>query len=308
MVYFLLEHGWHEFIYNVLLHNLDYIAALAPAGRLVRLKYTVASLVKSQAIIWLFVLIGGTVWLRRRQLRWFLYLLLWVAISAAGVNVSGYFFPHYFQTLLPPLALAAAAGASGLESARYCAVAPVWCRRAALLAALLLLPAMVMSPFLFRYAPREAVALIYPGNSFAVMPELGQRLAEVTRPEDRVYVFGSEPELLFYARRASATRYIFLFPLFGPYADSREKQVAASLEIAAARPAAACFLPNKLFFLPGAEKYLADWTFDYLHTNFQADRWVTTNAAGFYQVLSAIKGAAAPSNTMGELMVRRVAP
>jgi hypothetical protein len=101
------------------------------------------------------------------------------------------------------------------------------------------------------------VSRIYPNNSFAEMPELGRRLAEVTRPEDRVFVFGSEPELLFYARRASATRYIILFPLFGPYADAREKQVATSLEITRARPAAAFNLPSRLFYLPGAEAYVS---------------------------------------------------
>jgi len=110
--------------------------------------------------------------------------------------------------------------------------------------ALALLPAVVMFPFLFRYTPEEAVSRIYPANPFAVMPALGRRLAEVTRPEDRVFVFGSEPELLFYARAASATRYIILFPLFGPYADAREKQVATSVEITQARPAAAFSLPT----------------------------------------------------------------
>ncbi len=87
--------------------------------------------------------------------------------------------------------------------------------------------------------------LDYPGNPFAVMPEL-----------------------LFYARRASATRYIFLFPLFGPYAGAREKQVSAALEITRSRPAAEFYLPNELFDLPGRESYLAVWSFDYLHRIF----------------------------------------
>lgn len=173
--------------------------------------------------------------------------------------------------------------------------------------ALALLPAVEMAPFLSR-TPREMAGLIYPGNAFAEMPELGRRLAEVTRPEDRVFVFGSEPELLFYARRASATRYIFLFPLFGPYTDAREKQVATALEIQRARPAAAFYLPNELFYLPHSEQYLARWSYDYLHRNFQADRWLGVDAAGFYHVWPAIPGAAAPPNMVGELLVRKGAP
>lgn len=304
ILYFLFERGWHQFVYNVLLHNLDYIGALGPADRRSLLIYTVTDLVKSQAIVWFFSLVGGAVWLWKRQLPSFLYWLLWLTTGMVGVNVSGYFFPHYFQALLPALALAAVMGAAGVERARCWTLAPVWCRRAAMIGALAFLPAVVLFPFLFRYTPREAVRIIYPGHMFAEMPELGQRLAEVTRPDDRVFVFGSEPELLFYARRASATRYIILFPLFGPYADAREKQVATSLEIIAARPAAAAYLPNTLFYQWNTEQYLANWSFDYLHKNFQADRWLEMDAAGAQQVLPAIKGALAPSNVIGELMVR----
>ena len=307
MAYFRLEHGWHDFIYNVFLHNLDYIAALSPADRVANLEDAAAHLWRSQAIIWFFSIVGGALLLWRRQLNWFLFLALWMTTSAVGVNVSGYFFPHYFQSLLPVLALAAAVGASGLDKARWWAQAPAWFRRTALMLALALLPAVVMFPFLFRYTPEEAVSRIYPANPFAVMPALGRRLAEVTRPEDRVFVFGSEPELLFYARRASATRYIILFPLFGPYADAREKQVATSVEITQARPAAAFSLPNGLFFLPGAEPFLTTWSLDYLRRNFRPDQWLVADADGTHHVLPATNGAAAPRMIVGELLVRRKA-
>jgi 4-amino-4-deoxy-L-arabinose transferase-like glycosyltransferase len=308
IVYFLLEHGWHDFLYNVLLHNLDYISALTPADRMSLLGYTVADLVKSQAIIWFFAIVGGAMLVRRRQMQWFVFLLLWLMTSMVGVNVSGYFFPHYFQALLPALALAAVIGAASLEKARAWAAAPAWSRRTALIGALAVLPAVVMLPFLFRYTPKQAVSVIYPGHLFAAMPELGQRLAEVTRPDDRVYVFGSEPELLFYARRASATRYIILFPLFGPYEDAKAKQVATSQEILAARPAAAAYLPNTLFFVPHSEQYLANWSFDYMHKNFQPDRWVGIDPSGACQVLPVIKGAPPPTNMIAELMVRKGGP
>ncbi|HUD47248.1 MAG TPA: glycosyltransferase family 39 protein [Candidatus Baltobacteraceae bacterium] len=308
MVYFRLENGWNDFIYNVFLHNLAYIGALTPADRLANLKDAVADLSKSQAVIWLFSIVGGAVLLLRREMKWFLFLLLWMVTAAVGVNASGYFFPHYFQALLPVVSLAAAIGASGLDSASCWDGVPAWCRRAALVLALVMLPGVAMWPFLFRLTPREAVSRIYPNNSFAEMPELGRRLAEVTRPEDRVFVFGSEPELLFYARRASATRYIILFPLFGPYADAREKQVATSLEITRARPAAALNLPNRLFYLPGAEAYLRDWSSDYLHRYFQVDRWLVVDAAGTHHVQPVTNGAAAPPKVVGELLVRRGVP
>jgi hypothetical protein len=308
MVYFLLEHAGRQFVNSVLLHNLDYLGVLAPADRLAHFKDAVAGLFKSQAILWFFAFAGSVVLLERRQRKWFMFLMLWMMTSAVGVNTSGYFLPHYFQSLLPPLSLAAAMGASGLESARGWALAPGRLRRATLLGALALLPAVAMSPFLFRYTPAEAALRIYPGNPLAEMPGLGRRLAELTRPEDRVFVFGSEPELLFYARRASATRYLFLSELFGPFEDALEKQVAVSLEIARARPAAAFYLPNEIFYVPHIEHYMTGWGFDYLHKNFQADRWLEKDAAGSYQVLPALKGAATPTNTVAMLLVRKAVP
>jgi hypothetical protein len=39
-----------------------------------------------------------------------------------------------------------------------------------------------------------------------------------------VFVFGAEPEMLLpRARRVSASRYIFLFPVFGGFAETRQR-------------------------------------------------------------------------------------
>jgi hypothetical protein len=305
---FLFQHAWHQFIHSVLFHNLDYIGIVSPKDRLAYFKDAVAGLFKSQAILWLFSVMAGAMLWRRRPRKWFAFLLLWMMTSAVGVNASGYFLPHYFQSLLPALSLAAALGASGLENGRGQALGPNWPRRAALMGALAILPLMAMAPFLFRYSPKEAARRIYPGSAFAEMPGLGRRLAEATRPEDRVFVFGSEPELLFYARRASATRYIIMFPLFGPYEDALENQTAVSLEVSKARPAAAFYLPNPVFYAPHIEHYLVRWSFGYLHENFQPDRWLGMDAAGSYQVAPVIQGAAPPANLVGELLVRKAVP
>src|SRR5581483_9711622 len=108
---------------------------------------------------------------------------------------SGYFFPHYFQQLLPPLALAAAAGAEWLSALHFLNVFPLWVRRSALSLVLAVLPIITLWPFLFVYTPSEAVGKIYPGNFFAAMPEFGRRIETVTPSETPVFIFGAEPEL-----------------------------------------------------------------------------------------------------------------
>jgi hypothetical protein len=53
---------------------------------------------------------------------------------------------------------------------------------------------------------------------------------------------------------------------------------------------------------------LRDWSSDYLHRNFQVDRWLVVDAAGTHHVLPVTNGAAAPPRVVGELLVRRSVP
>jgi hypothetical protein len=169
---------------------------------------------------------------------------------------------------------------------------------------LAILPFNTLWPFWFNYTPSDAVRKIYPGNFFAEMPEFAARVAQVTSAEQRVFVFGAEPELLFYAQRVSATRYIFLFPLYGPYRSARDKQIAAAEEIQRAAPAAAVYVPNDLFFNPGSDQYFTDWSLSYLQQNFYPDRWLikeTETAAGIVPARLDMP----PHHLLGALFVKK---
>jgi hypothetical protein len=108
-------------------------------------------------------------------------------------------------------------------------------------------------------SPAAAIRSIYPHNPFADMPAIAREIESITESDDSVFLFGAEPELLFYARRTSATRYIYLFPLFGPYPDARDRQQDVIDEISSARPAVMVWLPNRMFFKKGAPQLLTDW-------------------------------------------------
>ena len=153
--------------------------------------------------------------------------------------------------------------------------------------------------------PSDAVRKIYPGNFFAEMPEFAARVAQVTSSEQRVFVFGAEPELLFYAQRVSATRYIFLFPLYGPYRNAREKQIAAADEIQRAAPAAAVYVPNDLFFNPGSDQYFTEWSLSYLEQNFYPDTWLIKESPMVAQLVRAERDSPAPERFLGAILVKR---
>ena len=168
---------------------------------------------------------------------------------------------------------------------------------------LAILPAVTLWPFLFTYTPAEAVRKIYPGNFFAEMPELAQRLETVTSPAKRVFVFGAEPELLFYARRTSATRYIFLFPLYGPYGNAHERQIEAAAEIERAEPSAAVYVPNLLFFVSGTDQYFTKWGLSYMQTNFYVDTWLKADQSGGAQLVKASSDIKYDSLSAGEQLI-----
>ncbi|PWT77652.1 MAG: hypothetical protein C5B58_16435 [Acidobacteria bacterium] len=309
-LYFWERGGLGEFVDNVFTHNLQYIGTVGASTRLEYCWGTLTMLARTQTIVWAFALVGLAGLLRSGRDKWCLFVGGWFVTSAIGVSASGYFFPHYFQQLLPPLALAAAAGAAWIAGIELWKIIPAHIRYAALSLMLAVLPAITLWPFWFTYSPAEAVRRIYPGNFFAEMPEFAQRLKSVTPAEAPVFIFGAEPELLFYARRPSATRYIFLFPLYGPYKGAHERQMATAKEIERAEPLAAVYVPNALFFVSGADQFFTQWSLSYLQDNFYADTWLSADESGAARILKATTDSGPDSlltgrKPIGALLVRK---
>jgi 4-amino-4-deoxy-L-arabinose transferase-like glycosyltransferase len=284
ILYFFLRHGLPDFMENVFFHNLQYVHSLPWSVRAKFCLQTFETIARSQALVWLLSAAGLWALFRARSSRLLIFLAGGLVASALGVSASGYFFPHYFQQLLPGLAIASVLGAHALYRAGFWQTLPGRARGVASAGALLALPLTVLYPFWFSYSPETAVGKIYPGNTFGLMPQFGERIAQMTRPDDRVYIFGAEPELFFYAHRTSATRYIFLFPLYGQYPGVLEKQKATADEVIRNQPAAAVWFPNGLFFAPGTEQMFTRWSYDYLKSHFREDTYLMMDQAGRMQL------------------------
>jgi 4-amino-4-deoxy-L-arabinose transferase-like glycosyltransferase len=277
--YFKANHAFEDFVYGVFKHNLEYIQAVPWADQMRLLWNAVKLLAPTQAIAWVFAVLGivGTY----RQKRWmqFIFLLEWLLASAGGVSASGRFFPHYFQQLLPVLCVSATIGARMMaESARWKRI-EVRFQYALFALAWFVIPIFFILPYWIA-TPEAAVDMIFPSNYFGEMQVIGRRLADTTKPGDKVFVFGADPEVLFYGRRASATRYIFLFPLYGPYSDAKQNQITTVEGLKNSPPAAILYLPNRLFFLKGTEQLLTQWTQSELLTNYTGDLWLASGADG----------------------------
>jgi 4-amino-4-deoxy-L-arabinose transferase-like glycosyltransferase len=301
--YFWVRGGVSGLIDNVFTHNLEYIGAMTWSDRFHFCIDTLATLARAESIAWIFVIIGFIALIAAQKLKGLAFLAGWLITSAIGITASGYFFPHYFQQWLPPLALTAAFGAQWLGELRVWRT--VLIPRAIFATSLGILPLTTLWPFWFSYSPADAVRRIYPGNFFAEMPSFATQVAKITSPDQRVFIFGAEPEVLFYAQRVSATRYIFLFPLYGPYRNVREKQLATAKEIQRAAPAAAVYVPNGLFFNPGTDQYFTEWSLSYLRENFSPDTWLIKETETSATIVPATSDMPQPHDLLGAILVKK---
>jgi hypothetical protein len=307
LAWFHAQGGLEALLDAVFLHNLAYAGGLSGAERLGHLLANGRAPWEAAGAACL--LAGaGLAFLARDRERWrALYLAGWLVASAVGISASGYYFAHYFQQMLPPLALAAAAGVQGLGEA------PAWRRvpaalRTGLLVAIALIAPVWHSLTLWRLAPAQAMERIYPGNPFEVMPAIAEEVAALSTPDDSVFVYGAEAEIFFGAQRRSASRYIFLFPLFGPYAEALERQRSVIEEIRDARPAVIVVIPNALFFGPNTQQELTHWLDEYLAAHYRHHAIVVAEPGNRGRLLRAGDegfGAGSAAGAWAQVFVRR---
>jgi hypothetical protein len=230
------EQAWAAFLDAVVVHNAEYAGRHSWAQGWLALRAALAAQWPSFAVPW--ALAAAALALPRtceRRTRWLLG--GWLLAELAGASVGLYFRRHYFVQALP--ALAALAGVAGAAAARrLLRLRPraLAAAGAAALVALLVAPPLAAQRRLLGAPPERISREIYGLNPFPESLTIGEYIRQTSAPDDHVYVIGSEPQIFFYARRRSATRYIYFYPLTGAYADARERQREVLREVAQRRP------------------------------------------------------------------------
>ena len=180
---------------------------------------------------------AGCVWAFVKRQRYALFLAVLLVLSALSCLQSGYVYMHYFAQVLAALALAAGVGATVLVDAvsRNVQVR----RAAAIVLALLVLAVPVMSRRWYWINPNPiAVTLNVIGpQAFEASPLIAEHLRERTRPDDPIWLFGNEAQIVFLAERRSANPFVVMYPLIFPYPRRHEFQERSWKAVQAANPA-----------------------------------------------------------------------
>lgn len=237
---------------------------------------------------WLWILAGAgllTAWSDTERRREAVFLTAFLAFSVLGVFPGFYFREHYFILVLPAVAILA--GAVVAWSARFLASKRVPAPLCYGLAGFLFLAPASQSllrqkELLLERTPEQACRETYGANPFPEAIEISKYIASHSKPEDRVAVLGSEPEIYFYARRRSATGHIYMYGLMEQQPYARRMQQEMIREIEASRPEYIVFvnIPTSWLARQESEMLLLDWYSRYQKEHYTRVGVIDVPAAG----------------------------
>jgi hypothetical protein len=240
--YFWVKDAWSEFYDCVIGHNLRYTATLSIADYAGNFLFNIREILQVHWPIYLFAGFRLASVLSKRFARQpqqvpreDLTLILWLAFCVWGISIGGYFREHYFVQAIPGLAVLAGRGMVELAQR----VRAGFGRSAIpyLLCATAIAYAVWMESWYYLPgAAEEKCRFIYGDFPFPQSEAIGLYLAAHSAPEDTVLVIGSEPQILYYAHRKTATRYIFFYPITRPTEDARLRQRNVLEELRARPP------------------------------------------------------------------------
>jgi 4-amino-4-deoxy-L-arabinose transferase-like glycosyltransferase len=245
-----------DLVGDALLHNLRY-SRVVPLAEYAN-NFALTMKLSLLPYVWPYLLMAGLGFVAvamRRQTEcaawWFVP--GWLLASGVGTSIGGIFRQHYFLQMLAPVSLLA--GYFLELSTRRITSRSI---RFAVCGAAVALPLVLhVRPF-FVYGPDQLSDALYPGNPFAESTRVAELVSRKTAPTDRVLIVGSEPQILFYARRRSASRYILTYPLMMDVEGAAARQVEMFAEAEAAQPPLIVVVNVWTSHLAGP------WTSDYL--------------------------------------------
>lgn len=264
--------NFSDFWFSTVQYASEYVSMTSVDQGYKNFKYNFAPIIESNfSILWLSLLGMASVAWRKGCAREYAFLFGFLMFSFLAITPGLYFRPHYFLLWLPALCLFAGVGfASLVDIFRSPKI------KTAIYAGVLLLffglPVFIQKDFFFTLPVFNATRLIYGLNPFPEDLEIAKYIRDHSQKEDMVAVLGSEPQILLYSQRRSATRHIYMYPLMEKHVYAHKMQVEMMREIEEARPKfiaevklAGSWVPAQSDLSP----MLEDWAQSYLRREYE---------------------------------------
>jgi hypothetical protein len=162
----------------------------------------------------------------RREL---IFALAFLLFSFLGTTPGLYFRQHYFVLLLPAIAILVGMAVMVLQSgvSQKIKIIPLL-----MFAGVLCWNIHLQAWMFFQITPLQLSQIIHRDNPFIESLSVAQYIREHSKPDARIAVIGSEPQIYFYSGRHSATGYIYTYPLMEsqPYAAAMQREMIGEIE------------------------------------------------------------------------------
>ena len=200
------------------------------------------------------------------------FLLGLSAFSFLGVSIGFYYRAHYFILALPAAGLLVGGFTRfSVERARENRTRLVAGIALAAVAFGCVQTGLAQRRTLFELSQSQASRTLCGLNPFPEAPEIARYIASRTRPEDWIAVIGSEPEILFYAKRRSATGHVYTYGLMEPQPFARVMQEQMAHEIESARPAYLVWvlMPVSWLMKATSDPWILGWAQEYVSREYE---------------------------------------
>jgi hypothetical protein len=200
------------------------------------------------------------------------FILFFALFSFLSICPGFYFREHYFVTLLPAVSILAGVFIEFLNSRRFPFLKPQY---AYLIGSGIFIMAALagiigQKEYLFTSDPIKLSRTIYGANPFPESIEIAKFIEAKSTANERIAVFGSEPQIFFYSKRRSATGYIYTYSLMEQHDFSLAMQKEMIKEVVTSKPNFIIIVNIDTSWLmqPDSEKFMFSWLDNYVKENY----------------------------------------
>jgi hypothetical protein len=229
---------------------------------------------ESTKLIWILAGIGiiAVFWNRQARAHW-AFLVGITIFSFLSICPGFYFRNHYFVAMLPAVAMLTGIAAISLpqilSGTKVFTLAGIM--TFLLIAAALIFPVYQFREFFFFANPLRASRILYGISPFPESPEIAEYLKRHTDRDDKIFIFGSEPQICFYAGRKSATGYIYVYGRMEiqDYAARMQSEMIREVEQAHPRYAVIVNVNNSWTPRTNSDRTVFKWAEAYFEKNYR---------------------------------------
>ena len=202
-----------------------------------------------------------------------LFIVIFLVFSFFTMSLVFYFRAHYFLCLFPATALLTGVGFYSMNNL----IKKISLRRInPIITAVFVFIFFSYSifdqrKFFFQTKPETVSRIIYGNNPFPESLVIANYIKEHSSPSDKIAILGSEPQILFYADRVSASKHIFMYYLMGNHlhALSMQKEAMADIELTKPPILINVVIPTSWLFQKDSKSMLFHWLDGFVLKNYK---------------------------------------